>query len=167
MLRAALPASVILETDLASSGLILMANANRIQQVITNLVTNAGEASFETHCAVNLVLKSVSATEIPSANRFPVSFETQADAYACLEVTDRGSGITPHDIEKLFEPFFSTKFIGRGLGLSVVLGIARAHAGVVTVERSPGVGSVFRVFLPLSAAAIPSKPVHLIPELLT
>lgn len=63
------------------------------------------------------------------------------------------------DFDKLFEPFFSTKFPGRGLGLPVVLGIARSHNGVVTVESEPTRGSTFQVFVPVSARACPQKPV--------
>jgi signal transduction histidine kinase len=52
------------------------------------------------------------------------------------------------DIEKLFDPFFSSKSTGRGMGLAVVLGIARAHGGIVVVESEPSSGSVFRVYFP-------------------
>jgi two-component system cell cycle sensor histidine kinase/response regulator CckA len=72
-------------------------------------------------------------------------------------------GIPDQDIEKIFDPFFSTKFTGRGLGLAVVLGIVRAHQGAVTVESKMGQGSVFRIFLPVSVEAIPQKPVHVAP----
>jgi CheY-like chemotaxis protein len=75
-----------------------------------------------------------------------------------MEVADAGCGITVKDIEKLFDPFFSSKFAGRGLGLSVVLGIVQAHGGGVTVETAPGQGSSFRVFLPLSAEKAIRKP---------
>jgi CheY-like chemotaxis protein len=70
-------------------------------------------------------------------------------ACACLEVADSGCGIPERDFEKLFEPFYSSKFAGRGLGLCVVLGIVRSHHGVVTVESAPGRGSVFRVYFPI------------------
>ena len=73
-------------------------------------------------------------------------------------MVDAGSGIADKDIEKLFDPFFSSKFTGRGLGLSVVLGIVRAHGGAVTVESEPGRGSTFRVFLPVSAEEVLSQP---------
>jgi CheY-like chemotaxis protein len=75
-----------------------------------------------------------------------------------MEVADAGSGITVKDIEKLFDPFFSSKFTGRGLGLSVVLGIVQSHGGAVTVETTPGRGSTFRVFLPVSAERIIRQP---------
>ena len=160
MLRATAPKSMMLETELPSPGPTASANANQIQQILTNLVTNAWEASRGGRSAIRVTIKTVPATAIPTANRFPVECQSQEDAYACLEVADEGCGITPQNIEKLFEPFFSSKFTGRGLGLSVVLGIVRAHGGFVTVESKPGRGSVFRVFLPLSAEAIPPKAVH-------
>ena len=79
-----------------------------------------------------------------------MDWQPQNYSYACLEVTDAGCGIEDKDIEKLFDPFFSTKFAGRGMGLAVVLGIVRVHSGVVMVESKPGRGSTFRVFLPMS-----------------
>ncbi|MGA2118289.1 MAG: ATP-binding protein, partial [Bryobacteraceae bacterium] len=71
---------------------------------------------------------------------------------------DAGSGIADKDIEKLFDPFFSSKLTGSGLGLSVVLGIVRAHGGAVTVESEPGRGTAFRVLLPVSAEEVLSWP---------
>jgi CheY-like chemotaxis protein len=73
-------------------------------------------------------------------------------------VVDAGSGIADKDIEKLFDPFFSSKLTGSGLGLSVVLGIVRAHGGAVTVESEPGRGTAFRVLLPVSAEEVLSWP---------
>ena len=158
LLRAVRPQSVALETDLLTPGPTINANANQIQQVLTNLVTNAWEASGDGRGAIRLTVKTVSAADIPAVNRFPIDWQPQATAYACLEVADAGCGIADPDIEKIFDPFFSTKFTGRGLGLSVVLGIVRAHCGVITVASEPSRGSVFRVFLPVSAEAVPQKP---------
>ena len=157
MLQVGLPKSVVLETDLPFPGPAIEANVNQIQQALTNLVTNAWEAGGE-GCAIHLSVKTVPAAEIPTQNRFPIDCKLQDKAYACLRVADTGSGIAAGDIEKLFDPFFSTKSIGRGLGLAVVLGIVRSHCGAVTVESEPGRGSVFRIFLPISAAAVCSKP---------
>ena len=160
LLRAAMPQSMVLATDLAAPGPTINANRNQLQQVLTNLITNAWEASGDRQDGIRLRVRTVTATEIPAARRFPVDYQTQEKAYACLEVADAGCGITANEIDKLFDPFFSTKFTGRGLGLPVVLGIARSHDGVVTVESEPGRGSVFRVFFPVSAEAVLPKSVE-------
>jgi len=68
--------------------------------------------------------------------------------FATLEVTDEGAGMEPHIMERLFEPFFSTKFTGRGLGLPEVIGVIRSHGGGIRVRSVPGNGSTFKIFLP-------------------
>ena len=162
LMRAAMPKSAVLETDFPSPGPAISANANQMQQVLINLVTNAWEALGDEPGAVHLRVKTVSAADIPASNRFPLDWAPQEDAYACLEVVDAGCGIASADIEKLFDPFFSSKFTGRGLGLPVVLGVVRAHCGAITVESEPGRGSVFRVFLPASAEAAPQRPAQVV-----
>ena len=158
ILQAAMPGKVVLNTDLPSPGPVILANANDVQQVLTNLVTNAWEAVGEEGGSVHLGVKTVSRSEIPAAHRYPIDWQPRDEAYACLEVADAGHGIADRDIENLFDPFFSSKFAGRGLGLSVVMGIVQAHGGVVTVESEPGQGSTFRVFLPSSSEAAPRQP---------
>ena len=160
MLQTAMPQSVVLEADFPSSVQAISANERQVQQVLTNLVTNAWEAMGDVGGAIRLAVKNVPVADIPRARRFPIDCKLQESAYACLEVADSASGIAAENIDKLFEPFFTSKFTGRGLGLAVVLGIARAHSGAVTVETQPGHGSVFRVFFPLSAEAIPQKSAH-------
>jgi len=158
MLQAVLPKDVVLETDLPSPGPIVNANANQIRQILTNLVTNAWEAMDKVGGAIHVTVKTVSPDDIPASHRFPIGWQPQDKAHACLEVRDTGCGIAEQDIDKLFDPFFSSKFTGRGLGLPVVLGIARAHEGAITVESEPGRGSVFRVFILLSAEEVPRRP---------
>jgi two-component system, cell cycle sensor histidine kinase and response regulator CckA len=145
----AMAGDAVLESDLSEPGPIIMANATQILQALTNLTTNAWEAVGEGGGAIHLCVKSVSAIDIPAMHRFPSDWQPQNNAYACIEVADAGCGVEEKDIEKLFDPFFSSKFAGRGMGLAVVLGIVRAHGGVVTVESKPGQGSTFRIFFPV------------------
>ena len=161
MLRAAIPKDVVLETDVRTPGPAIGGNSNQIQQVLTNLATNAWESSGGGRGVVRLAVKTVSAADIAAVNRFPIDSQPRDTAYACLEVADAGCGIPEKDIERLFDPFFSSKFTGRGLGLAVVLGIVRAHSGTITVESKPGRGSVFRVFFPVSPEPVPREPVQL------
>lgn len=158
LLQAVLPRNAVLATDLPSPGPAVLANANEIQQVLTNLITNACEASGDGRGSICVTNKTVFAKDIPALNRFPLGWQPQGSTYACLKISDTGCGIAAQDIEKLFDPFFSHKYAGRGMGLAVVLGIVRAHGGAIAVESEPGQGSVFRVFLPVAADAMPQRP---------
>ena len=159
MLRSAMPKNVVLESDLPSPGPAVWANVNQLQQVLTNLITNAWEAvNGKGGGAIHLGVKTVSPGDILAAHRCPHDWQPRDHAYACLEVADEGCGIADEDINNLFDPFFSSKFTGRGLGLPVVLGIVRAHDGAVTVESEPGRGSDFRVFFPVHIERVPRQP---------
>ena len=136
----------------------IRADGTQIRQVILNLVTNAAEACQETHGTVTVRtgLTHCSRDDLRSAY---IDDNLPEGSYVCLEIIDTGCGMTPETIGRIFDPFFSTKFLGRGLGLSVVLGIIRAHRGTLTVESHPGNGSHFRVFLPIAIGAPePSDP---------
>lgn len=158
LLQAVAPKGTLLKADFPASGPIIRANAVQIMQVLTNLVTNAWESAGENRRGIGLTVRNVSQEDIPVLKRFPVDWLPQDTAYACMEVADAGSGIAKDDFEQIFDPFFSTKFTGRGLGLAVVLGIVRAHHGVVTVESTPGLGSIFRVFFPVPAEKVQHLP---------
>ncbi len=165
ILSAAVPKTVVLESSLPAPGPVILANANQIQQVLTNLLTNAWDASGDRSGTIHLTVKEVSATSLPTKNRFPVDWHPHAAAYACLEVADTGCGIAAANIGKLFDPFYSTKFAGRGLGLSVVQGIVTKYGGNLTVESEPDRGSVFRIFLPITTTTVAPPPVLTVPLL--
>jgi two-component system cell cycle sensor histidine kinase/response regulator CckA len=150
ILEASMPGCVAMETALPSPGPAIMANTIEIQQVFTNLITNAWEAVGAGRGSIHLSVKTVFPADIPESHRFPVGWAPQNNGYACLEVMDTGSGIADNDMEYLFDPFYTSRFTGRGLGLPVALGIVKAHDGAITVESQLGRGSTFRVFLPLS-----------------
>ena len=153
LLQAALPESITLETDLPPSGPTVMGNADQIRRLIANLVTNAME-SYEENGSVRLSVRTVRAEEIPAKHRFPIDWQADGDEYACLVVSDSGCGIEEQNIEKIFDPFYSTKSTGRGLDLPVVLGIVRANDGVITVESRRGQGSTFQYFSPVATGPV-------------
>ncbi|HKL00880.1 MAG TPA: response regulator, partial [Desulfotignum sp.] len=119
---------VALETDLPDPGPAVKTNTKQIQQVIENLVSNALEsmADLPQPVPVRVHIKTVPSDAIQSLHRYPVDFQAGANVYACLEIADQGHGIPEKDIENIFDPFYSSKFIGRGLGLSLTLAIVKA-----------------------------------------
>jgi len=85
--------------------------------------------------------------------------------YVLLEVRDDGPGMVAGTVDRIFEPFFTTKFTGRGLGLAAVLGVVRGHRGALSVESSPGRGTVFRIlFAPSTRVSGPEAPAEAHPS---
>lgn len=150
-LRPELPPGAALNVRLEAPSLMVRANADQMRHVLENLTRNAREALVDDAGVISVSLKRASWEEISSTNRFPTDFQPRATDHAVLEVADNGAGIPAADIEKLFDPFFSTRFPGRGLGLAVALGIVKSHGGCMTVASTPGKGTVSKVWLPLSA----------------
>ena len=165
--QAGKPGKVDMETDLPVPGPLISADAKQIQQILTSLVINAWESIGAETGTIYMSVKTVSATDIPESCRHPIKWKAREQQYACLEVADSGCGILEKDMENLFDPFFSTKFVGRGLGLPMVIGIVQTHAGGITIESRIGGGSVFKVFFPLSAQKedIHNKQVNKVPNI--
>jgi len=156
LLQAAIPKGMILKVDFPDSGPVIPSNAGQIQQVVTHLITNAWESISDNKGMIGLTIRTVAYGDIPTSRRIPFDWQPQNISYACLEVWDTGRGISDKDMEKLFDPFFTTNFTGRGMGLPVVMGIVKAHGGCITVDSEPGCGSCFRIYLPISTGEISS-----------
>ena len=161
LLKASLAPHAGLEFDLAAGLPPVSADRTQIEQVIVDLVMNAAESIPPGRSgAVTLATSVHDFAEAPPED-FAAEGRIERGRYVSLEVRDNGAGIPPDIRTRIFDPFFSTKFTGRGLGLAAVLGIVRGHHGAMQVESVPGQGSTFRVLLPASArkatAAAPDK----------
>jgi CheY-like chemotaxis protein/two-component sensor histidine kinase len=126
------------------------ADATHIRQVIMNLVTNASEAGDggEVDIVLRTGMVQLDASDEEAAEW---SDEIVPGRYVFIEVEDNAGGIAADIRDRIFDPFFSTKFTGRGLGLAATLGIVRTHRGVIKVETVPGEGTTFRVQFPAAS----------------
>jgi len=139
---------VHLALDLDAPGPFAWINEEELKQALTGLVINASEAIEGGAGRVVIRTRLVSAPDCTEADFYPAGWVPSEAAYGILEVADTGSGIRRAHMEKIFDPFFSTRFTGRGLGLAVVLGMARARGGAVSVQSRKGQGTTLRIFLP-------------------
>jgi signal transduction histidine kinase len=126
----------------------LTVNPAEVLQVLINLGVNALHAMNGTG---TLELSAVVAASLPSEFAFrPDSFDPQKPM-AKLVISDTGSGIKPEDINKIFQPYFTSKKEGTGLGLSIVCELVARYGGAIEVQSTVGQGSTFSVFLPLAS----------------
>jgi len=119
----------------------------QIRQVIMNLITNASDALEEREGTLTLST-GVMHADAGYLSAMSRSESLQAGRYVYAEVSDTGCGMDAATQLRIFDPFFSTKFSGRGLGLAAVQGIVRGHKGGVKVTSAMGRGTTFRILLP-------------------
>jgi signal transduction histidine kinase len=124
------------------------ADPDLLDRLVTNLVENAREAIRDQDGIIRVLAGYTECDRACLASAY-VDDNLPAGRYAYIEVYDSGRGMAADVQEKIFDPFFTTKLRGRGMGLPVVIGIARAHRGAIFVQSQPGHGSSFRVLLPV------------------
>lgn len=131
------------------------ADPSQLRQVIMNLVTNASEAIGDKSgfISVHTGVMECDRTYLEDTH---LGESLPEGRYVFLEVSDTGCGMSEEMRAKVFDPFFSTKFAGRGLGLAAVLGIVRGHKGAIRIHSECGKGSTFRVLLPVASEAVKS-----------
>lgn len=136
-----------LKINLAPDLPIIDADTAQLRQVLLNLISNASEAlegrsgvitleTYKKYCDSRYIKNSCFFTG------------QKKGEYLCIKVTDDGAGMKQETLNKIFEPFYTTKVTGRGLGLSVVMGIVKGHNGILSVRSRPGKGSDFEIALP-------------------
>jgi CheY-like chemotaxis protein len=143
-----------LHYDLSKGLPSIEADASQIQQVVMNLIINASEAIGEETGIVN-VTTGVFECDRQYISQTHFLGELKEGCYVYLEVVDSGRGMDSSTLEKIFDPFFSTKFTGRGLGLAAVLGIVRGHQGALIVQSELGRGTSFKVLFPAASESTP------------
>lgn len=133
LLRPLLPADIQLNIIGHDSILPVECSPDALSQIVMNLALNARDA-------------------MPDGGKIMISVTRVDDQWACLTVSDNGSGIAPDIQDKIFDPFFTTKGPGKGtgLGLSMVYGLVKQMRGQIRLESTPGMGTTFRILIPLT-----------------
>jgi signal transduction histidine kinase len=150
-LRALLPPGVALELRLGEGSSPVDGDRAQLRQLATELVLNAAEAIGDGPGEVRVTTWSVRIED--AAGVLPETRDAlRSDRVVCLEVRDTGCGMDEPTLDRAFDPFFSMRGAGRGLGLAAVLGIARSHGGGIDASSRPGSGSAFTVYLPASTS---------------
>ena len=126
---------------------MIRADEEQIRQVIMNLVVNAVEAIGEGPGTVTVSTGSEECDEA-CLGLSRIEEKPLPGTFVYLDVSDTGPGMDKETLARLFEPFYTTKFMGRGLGMSVVMGIMRVHGGAIMLETGTGRGAVVRVLFP-------------------
>ena len=145
LLRVSISKQAVLRTDLSDDLLPVLGHSAQIRQVVMNLIMNASEAIGDKKGVITLTTTQVSGGRDLAPND---TKELPPGNYVRLEVSDTGGGITEEAKEKIFDPFFSTKFAGRGMGLAVVHRVVSDHGGAINIMSAPGQGATFQVLLP-------------------
>lgn len=146
-----------LHLQLAATLPPVLADAAQLRQVVISLVTNAAEA-IGSRPGVITVATGVIHLSRETLSTLTHEYGLAPGEHVFLAVSDNGSGMDAATLARIFEPFFSTKFAGRGLGLAAVLGIVRGHKGGIRVHSAAERGTTVNVYLPLAATATPPEP---------
>ncbi|MFP4379084.1 MAG: response regulator [Candidatus Sumerlaeia bacterium] len=148
-LEASVPKNAVLQYHLDSKTPQFNGDISQVRQVIVNLVTNAYEAIGKDPGSIEIKTGTCRYERKPNTagHIYP---DIPDGYYVCLTVKDTGCGIAPPDMAQLFDPFFSTKFTGRGMGLAATMGIVKGHNGGIGVKSLPGRGAEFSVYWPLA-----------------
>jgi PAS domain S-box-containing protein len=148
LLRATIPVTIEIRENFATAEGTILADPIQINQVIMNLCINASQAMEDTGGIIEVSAGRVALESGPTAENPGLP----DGPYMKISVSDTGQGIDAQIIDKIFDPYFTTKEVGRGsgMGLAVVHGIVKNHGGGITVDSIKGQGATFNVFFPLA-----------------
>ncbi len=148
LLRSSLPSTIEICCEIAIPPWesMVLADTTQIHQVLMNLSTNAAHAMRNTGGILTVKLTST----VADTSLISINPDLKPGPYICLSITDTGHGMEPQVLERIFDPYFTTKVPGEGtgLGLAVVDGIVKGGNGAISVASEPGKGTTFHVFWP-------------------
>jgi CheY-like chemotaxis protein len=153
MLKATLPQNAVIKTDLSARIPLIEGDPSQLGQVVMNLIINSSEAIGSEQGVVDVSLARIKVLAGKAYEDYHGKPITHGE-YVCLEVTDNGCGMDDAAKWRIFEPFYTTKFTGRGLGMSAVLGIIKSHNGALQLFSQLGYGTTFKVYLPVPISEI-------------
>jgi two-component system cell cycle sensor histidine kinase/response regulator CckA len=142
--RSLVPPGCFIETEVLSRNLTVNGDPNQLQQVFSNLILNARDAMPAGGTL------SISVVREPGDARLPFALSGRPDTFAHFIVRDTGSGMSEDTLRHIFEPLYTTKKNGTGLGLPVAHQVVQLHGGEMFVESLLGFGTTFHIFLPLA-----------------
>jgi two-component system, cell cycle sensor histidine kinase and response regulator CckA len=151
IVRGTMEGNVRLVLELAAEPVVVRGEEQALSRVVVNLLSNAREAlaGARGRVTVRTTVADLSEEQLAAEGWVPAG-AARPGRFGIVEVEDTGPGIRAETLGRIFDPFFSTKFAGRGLGLASVLGIVRRHNGGVRVRSTVGVGTCFTVAIPLA-----------------
>lgn len=149
LLRATIPTTITITQHIELGEDTILAHPTQIHQVIMNLCTNAAQAMEETGGTLEVTLGGVELSRKDLVNEPKL----QPGYYARLTIKDAGTGIDKVNLDRIFDPYFTTKDTGKGtgMGLAVVHGIVKSSDGMITVRSTKGSGTIFTVYFPVIA----------------
>lgn len=147
LMQVALPSQAALHLELDEQIPLIEADRGQLQQIVMNLFINGVEALGEKGGAIRITTHHQQITTVDTRQSYVIGAVTPG-SYVVLQITDSGIGMEQSVLSRIFDPFFSTKPKGHGLGLSATLGIIRTHQGALQVQSQPGHGTTFTIFLP-------------------
>ena len=164
VVKSSIDPGITLHLDLPAGLPLIQADPGQIQQLVMNLLINAGEAIQVKPGRITVQTRTQDVDAAYTAQTFSPN-DIEPGRYVSLEVHDTGEGMSPETQARIFDPFFTTKFTGRGLGLAAVSGIIRGHKGALKVYSAMGQGTTFKVILPAMPVASEAPPVTAPPDL--
>ncbi|MCO4771017.1 MAG: PAS domain-containing protein [Deltaproteobacteria bacterium] len=153
LLEVSVPKSAALELQLDDDLPSVDADVVQLRQIVMNLITNAADALKDARGSIRLTTRRFTVDDWYLGRTRLAGGELEQGPYVVLEVRDNGRGMQSDVVDRMFDPFFTTREEGHGLGLAAVLGIMRGHGGAIRVDTALGSGTTIEAFFPASTHA--------------